>query len=177
VDDGLERQVSGTLGGVPIGGKIDRVEPGPGGLRIVDYKTGSAKPAFAGSYWRQQLIYAALMNAEEDTEPVGEVSLMFLGETSRVMTRPVPGSAIDRVTADLALAQAQRTAFDASAQWEARESGLCRFCPVARVCPTQATRAPIPGSLACDERLATSDKVRRSGRTAVDRDDELEVDA
>lgn len=170
IPGGLERAVSATLGGVATRGSIDRVEFGIEGTRVVDYKTGAAKPAYAAAYWRQQLLYAAMMNDEGNT--VTEVSLMYLGAMPRQMTRPTPGSALRRVEHDLVTASDQRAGYDEVSTWEARESALCRFCPFRRACPLMSNRAPVPGSSDSDQRLSSVSNLRRSTQPPPsDRDD------
>lgn len=145
VPDGLERKVSATISGVPIAGTIDRVQFSTAGVRVLDYKTGAAKPQFAAAYWRQLLLYAQML-ADEGID-VSEVALMYLGDPARLLVRPVPAAARARTAADLATAQQQRTAYDETSTWQARPSALCRSCPFKVACPVEADRAvAIPGS-------------------------------
>lgn len=145
IPDGLERRVETTIDGVPIGGSVDRVDFAIGGVRVLDYKTGGARPRYAEAYWRQLLLYARML-ADEGLE-VAEVSLMYLGEPARVLTRPVPPSALKRACDDLARAAEQRARFDEESRWSARTSGLCRTCPFRVVCPAWSRSAvPAPGS-------------------------------
>lgn len=161
IDGGLEMAVSGSLAGVPVAGRADRVEFGVGGARVVDYKTGAARPQYAVGYWRQQLVYAGLLTEAGITTT--EVELLYLGDPARRLRRPVPPAALDRVTADVVGCAEQRARFDAEGTWEARESALCSFCPFRWVCPAvRRGPVPMPGSPASDARLGRSrDLVRR----------------
>ncbi len=174
--DGLERKTAATLAGVPIAGTADRVEFGTAGARVVDYKTGAAKPRYAEAYWRQVLLYAQMLT--DEGIDVSEVALMHLGDPARLMVRPVPDSARTRVVGSLARAAEERTRFDESAKWQARPSALCGWCPFQRVCPAEARGAvPIPGSAESHRQVGLNrDVVLRPSRSGalddeVDRDD------
>lgn len=140
--DGLERKVSATIEGVDIAGSIDRVQFSVAGVRVLDYKTGGAKPQYAAAYWRQLLLYAQML-ADDGTD-VSEVALLYLGDPPRLLVRPIPTAARARTGADLALAQEQRTAYDETSRWQARPSGLCSFCPFKVACPAASRREVAP---------------------------------
>ncbi len=169
VPDGLERKVSATIGGVDIAGTVDRIEFAVGGVRVLDYKTGAAKPQYAAAYWRQLLLYAQML-ADEGTD-VADIALMYLGDPARVLVRPVPPAAHARAAGDLGTAQVQRTAYDESARWEARRGALCGHCPFRSVCPAYTDRkVPVPGSSDSHRRLeSVRELVLRPSRQA-DRD-------
>jgi putative RecB family exonuclease len=168
VPDGLERKVSASIEGVDIAGTVDRVEFAEGGVRVLDYKTGGAKPQYAAPYWRQLLLYAQML-ADDGTD-VADIALMYLGEPARVLIRPVPPAARMRTAADLGVAHAERTSYDESARWQARRSGLCSHCPFSVACPAVQDRAvPIPGSADSHRRLENvRDLVLRPARPAED---------
>jgi RecB family exonuclease len=172
IDGGLEMAVSGVIAGVPVAGRADRVEFGVQGARVVDYKTGAARPQYAVGYWRQQLVYAGLLADSGITTT--EVELLYLGDPARRMRRPVPSAALERVAGDVVGCAEQRAEFDAQGRWEARESGLCGYCPFRWACPAvRSGPVPMPGSPDSDARLernrnlvrrvATSDEVDRVG--------------
>jgi putative RecB family exonuclease len=145
VPDGLERKLATRIGGVTIAGSVDRIDFGLGGVRVLDYKTGGAKPRYASAYWRQVLLYARMV-ADEGLD-VSEISLMYLGEPARVMTRPVPPSAAARVAGELERAAEDRESFDEESRWVAKTSGLCKYCPYRTVCPAWSrSPVPVPGS-------------------------------
>lgn len=159
ISDGLELEVAGLLGGVQVAGRADRVEFGVGGARVVDYKTGAARPQYAVGYWRQQLIYAALLTDAGVTTT--EVELLYLGDPSARLRRPVADSAVDRVTADVARAAGQRPQSDESTVWEAHVQVLCDYCPFQRACPAQRSGRPVPGSPDSDALLARDRRLVR----------------
>lgn len=145
VADGLEHRVEAEIGGVRITGSVDRIDFALGGVRVLDYKTGGAKPRYAEPYWRQLLLYARML-ADEGLD-VAEVTLMYLGEPARVLTRPVPPSALARAAGDLERAAAERADYDETSTWVARTSGLCGHCPFRGVCPAWSrSPVPMPGS-------------------------------
>jgi putative RecB family exonuclease len=171
VPEGLERKVSATLDGVPIAGLVDRLEFAAAGARVLDYKTGGAKPRYAGDYWRQVLLYARMLG-EQGTD-VAEVALMYLGSPARTLVRPTPPQALDRVQGDLVRAQGERLqAHDASA-WPARPGPLCQYCPYRSACPAVDERArPTPGTEPSHRLLeASPDVMRRVASTPVDDED------
>jgi DNA helicase-2/ATP-dependent DNA helicase PcrA len=62
------------IAGVPVNGKLDKIENGPGGVNVVDYKTGKYENAkkklkrpdesdpLGGDYWRQAVFYKLLLD-------------------------------------------------------------------------------------------------------------------
>lgn len=156
---GLEREVTAELRGLPMRGFIDRLAVADAGTRVTDYKTGAAKPRYWWGYWRQQILYAAALEAAD--EPVAEVQLLFL-TGPRAVTRPVYASARERALDDLEAAHEQRDAMAETGRWEARTGPLCSWCDFRLVCPAQRSGAPEPGSASSDERLAGMGLRRRS---------------
>lgn len=163
--DGLERTVQIPLRGLPFLGYIDRVAVVDAGLRVTDYKTGAPKPRYWWGYWRQQMLYAAAL-AELD-EPVAEVELLYLKQP-RAVTRPVYPAAVNRALADLEVANDERASMAEAGVWEARTGPLCRYCDFAPACPTQSSKAPVPGSAASDEILRSRGLSQRVSEKAPD---------
>ena len=145
VPEGLERAVSAEFSGVPIGGSVDRLEFAVGGARVLDYKTGGAKPRYAEAYWRQLLLYARIL--DDMGVDVSEVALMYLGEPKRLMVRPTPAGALARVEREVVAAADDRAACQGSGEWTARTARLCSYCPFRVACPAWSDReVPVPGS-------------------------------
>lgn len=169
VDHGLERRVSGEVADVPIEGWIDRIEVSETGLRIVDYKTGTPKPAFMASNWRQQMLYAAASDRAIDDGEVTEVALFYLGEEPRLLVRPVTKFATTNVSDILRRVNEDREEFHAESRWQAKTGPLCKYCAFQIVCPAKRKRAPTPGSSESEATLAESPEVykRESRPTAA----------
>lgn len=164
IPDGLEHRAESEIGGVSIGGVVDRIDYGIEGVRVLDYKTGGAKPRYAEGYWRQLLLYARMVG--DAGIDVSEISLMYLGDPARVMTRPVPPSALERVGSELQQAAEARSAYDEQSQWVARTSGLCKTCPFRGVCPAWSrSPVPVPGSSDSSRALDRSREVDRRSRS------------
>ena len=164
--DGLERQVSGRLSNVPIGGHIDRIQFNETGLRILDYKTGTPKPPYMSDYWRQQMLYAAVSNADKSDGEVTEVALLYLSKGPRLLVRPVTEFAMNKVTKELSWANEQRHEFQREARWRASVGPLCKSCAFRVVCPAKVKRAPTPGSSESEAKLAESPEVyKREARS------------
>jgi putative RecB family exonuclease len=152
VPDGLERKVKATIAGVDIAGTIDRVQFADGGVRVLDYKTGGAKPQYAAAYWRQLLLYTQMLT--DEGIDVADVALMFIGDPPRTLVRPVPSAARTRTANDLATAAEQRAEYDEQSRWQARPSVLCRYCPFRTACPSFSDRpVAIPGTEASHRTL------------------------
>jgi len=167
--DGIERSISGLIAGVPLEGRIDRLEQSETGLRIVDYKTGTPKPAYMESNWRQQMLYAAVSNQAIDDGEVTEVALFYLGEEPRLLVRPVTKFATTNVSDVLRRVNEDREAFHAESRWRAKTGPLCKYCSFQIVCPAKRKRAPTPGSSESEAKLAESPEVykRESRLTAA----------
>jgi putative RecB family exonuclease len=157
--DGIEREVSADIRGLAFRGFVDRIAVTDAGSRVTDYKTGSAKPKYWWHYWRQQLLYAHALEAND--EPVAEVELLFLGDP-RSVTRPVYPRAVARALDDLERANEERAAMADAARWEARTGPLCNWCDFQEACPARRPKAPPPGSAASDEILAKQGLRRRT---------------
>lgn len=158
--DGLERRVDADLRGLPFLGHIDRVAVTDAGLRVTDYKTGSPKPRYWWGYWRQQLLYAAALEAVN--EPIAEVELLYLTQP-RAVTRPVYRSAVRRALSELELAHEERDRMATGGAWEARPGPLCSYCDFRTACPSQRPGAPTPGTDASNAILLKIGLTRRDG--------------
>ncbi|MBK8956427.1 MAG: ATP-dependent helicase [Saprospiraceae bacterium] len=72
LDYEIEFSIKTEINGIPISGKLDRIDILPNGLRVVDYKTGKPNPKdkmnepsdknpYGGNYWQQMVFYAVLL--------------------------------------------------------------------------------------------------------------------
>ena len=167
--NGIERSISGQVADVPLEGRIDRLEQSETGLRIVDYKTGTPKPAYMESNWRQQMLYAAASDQAIDDGEITEVALFYLGEEPRLLVRPVTKFATTNVSDVLRRVNEDREEFHAESRWQAKTGPLCKYCAFQIVCPAKRKRAPTPGSSESEAKLAESPEVykRESRLTAA----------
>ena len=75
----IEKGLQAVIGGVPITGKLDKIEIDGSNINVVDYKTGNFKKALSGKfklpnvtapnggdYWRQAVFYKILVDASPD---------------------------------------------------------------------------------------------------------------
>lgn len=136
---GLERRVTGTLGGQNFQGYIDRMELSAADnvLTILDYKTGQRAKTPAQIREDQQLSRYALLARRElgHTGPIRRVWVFLApgvvreGESGTVRPRDVEA----RVAATVGEIMARPLTADA---FEPRPSPLCRWCRFSPVCPS-----------------------------------------
>lgn len=88
----VERNVRNVeIGGIPLNGKLDKIERTAAGLNVVDYKTGkfdnaakklappNDKEPLGGDYWRQAVFYKILLeNDRTNTVPVVSSEFDFI---------------------------------------------------------------------------------------------------
>ena len=133
----VERRFEFEVGPHTITGSIDRVDRVDGGLRIVDYKTGSKEPAEAEMADNLQLAVYHLA-AARDTElaelgPATDLDLMFL-RSMKVRSQPVAADH-EALTEARVLAVADRILAE---DFEPSVQANCRVCAFHRRCPIQA---------------------------------------
>jgi putative RecB family exonuclease len=122
-----ERRIHAQVGGVPFVGVVDRLDHGPDGLVVTDYKSGRPPSRrFEADKLAQVLLYAAAVSAADGLAPV-RARLVYLG--SRVIEIDATEAAVsDAVTALRAtweqLCEAVRTD-----EFEAKPGPLCGWCP------------------------------------------------
>jgi putative RecB family exonuclease len=128
-----EQRVEVEVGGVPFVGVVDRLDLGPDGMIVTDYKSGRPPaPQRAGEKLDQVLLYAAAVAAATGERPV-RARLLYLGAV--VIEVDATADAVDRaverlVTTWRAVEEAQ--AHDA---FPARPGPLCGWCPYLADCP------------------------------------------
>jgi len=85
----LEHQIYNTeVGGVPVGGEVDRADVFPDYVNIYDYKTGkpnksrlnlpSDKFPYGGDYWRQLQFYKFLYLSKFPRAKINKASILYL---------------------------------------------------------------------------------------------------
>ena len=133
----VERRFEVGVGPHTITGSIDRVDRVDGGLRIVDYKTGSKEPAEAEMADNLQLaVYHLAAARDADLAacgPATDLDLMFL-RSMKVRTQPVPADHEARTEARVLAVADRILAEDFAPSVQAN----CRVCAFHRLCPIQA---------------------------------------
>jgi putative RecB family exonuclease len=131
----LEKEVRTEIGGVEWVGFIDRLERGPAGLRVVDYKTSKRAPAVDEVKRSVQLGFYATAVEEEMGEPVIEAQMWFpRHESKSVTTRSFDMDLLPEVRQ----AMGEVTAAILDEAWEPRVSDRCKTCEFRRSCPAWA---------------------------------------
>jgi superfamily I DNA/RNA helicase/RecB family exonuclease len=130
----LELDVSAEIEGVEWIGRVDRVEMGPDGFRVVDYKTGTralTKEEAAGSI--QLGFYAKAIDESRGKVVVSEMWFPrsnTKGVTTRQFAMHELGAVEDEMTRITRSIRAER--------WEPRVSDDCTRCVFRRSCPAWA---------------------------------------
>lgn len=128
-----ETKVSVEIGGVPFVGYIDRVEAGPDGIVVSDYKSGRAPGRkFAEARLEQVLLYAAALAELHDTPPV-RARLMYLGQ--RIDETDVTAESIAEVTHRLVETWEELQERSATGDFPPQPGPLCGWCAFAQQCP------------------------------------------
>lgn len=135
-----EMDMTETIGHMTIRGILDRMEEGPDGLIITDYKTGKAPPErYAISAFFALKIYALLIRIREGVTPVA-LKLMYLGgdKGPTVYEIPVNDAQLDAMERHL---EALWSAIERAIERETfppRPGPLCNWCSYRDICPAFA---------------------------------------
>ncbi|MGC2240790.1 MAG: PD-(D/E)XK nuclease family protein, partial [Acidimicrobiia bacterium] len=128
----VERRVEMTVDGVPWLGYIDRLERGPKGLRVIDYKTTRSAPTIADAEQSIQLGFYAAAVTDEMGEPVVEAEMWFpRTKANSVSIRRLDMSRSD----DLRQVMEEVTRAITSETWEPKVSDRCNRCDFRLSCP------------------------------------------
>ena len=131
----LEKMVETEIGGVQWVGYIDRLERGPDGLRVVDYKTSKNPPSVPDGKGSVQLGFYASAVTRETGEPVVAAEMWFPRKEAVSVTRrsfdmdllPDVMETMEEVT-DSILAE----------RWEPKVNSRCNKCAFRLSCPAWA---------------------------------------
>jgi putative RecB family exonuclease len=131
-----EVALSATWGEITLKGRLDRIDRVPGGLRVVDYKTGQRPASQARADADQALTVYAALAAKRLGEPVAELVLDYVVAGVEVRTTRPPEVLAERLGEVLATAQALR----ADTDYLPRTGSWCARCDLLGRCPDgQAT--------------------------------------
>lgn len=132
---GLEREVKGEIGGVPIRGFIDRFGPSPDSifLTVTDYKTGKVPRVDIDEKFFQLLVYAHLLSTT-GVGNVDRIELLYLKDGVR-LEKNISTSDISRTIEHVQQTKSEIDEGCRTGYFEARTSYLCNFCSYKKICP------------------------------------------
>lgn len=159
----VEHEFTIEVDGHSLHGFIDRVDRMDGGIRVVDYKTGSKARSKAETQDDLQLavyhLAASIDPALNQYGPVKALELNFIAAGASGTVRPQIISADhDQLTQTRIVALAARML---SEEHEPSVAANCEYCDLHRLCPLQPQGRPIPVVV----RAPTTSR-RRAGRSA-----------
>jgi putative RecB family exonuclease len=139
------------LDGITIRGILDRMEEGPNGLIITDYKTGKAPPErYAIPAFFALKIYALLIRQRIGRTPVA-LKLMYLNGPT-VYEIPVNDGQLDAMDRQLRALWAAINRAIETGNFPPRPGHLCNWCQYRDLCPaftdtaTPEVTAPLPAT-------------------------------
>jgi superfamily I DNA/RNA helicase/RecB family exonuclease len=128
----VELAVEDEVDGIRWIGRVDRLERGPDGLRVIDYKTSSTAPSLEDSAESIQLAFYARAVAATHDEPVTASEMWYpRTKTKSVATRAVALHKMDQIEETMS----SITAAVAAEDWEPKVSASCTRCAFRRSCP------------------------------------------
>ena len=134
----LEMEVAAELDGIPWSGKVDRVERVAEGLRVVDYKTGTAPLTVDDAAVSIQLGFYVIAVGEMLSEPVLAAEFWYpRAATQSVATRDFDIDRVDEVRDSMA----EIGRGIVGEKWEPRINSRCEKCPFRLSCPAWAGRS------------------------------------
>jgi superfamily I DNA/RNA helicase/RecB family exonuclease len=127
----VELGVEHEIAGIRWVGRIDRLERGPEGLRVVDYKTSTSAPNIDDAAESLQLAFYA-MAVQDQLGPVSASEMWYpRTDTKSVTTRavalhqlPMLGERMEEITRNIG-----------DENWEPKVSGACDRCSFRSSCP------------------------------------------
>ncbi|GLZ43908.1 exonuclease RecB [Actinomycetospora sp. NBRC 106375] len=143
--EGRELRVEAELGdGTPLRGYLDRLDTGPGGLTVVDYKSGPA-PTVRGEMRALFGVrfYALLLARTRGVAPT--VRLLHLGNATSLTLRPTTAE-LDRFAGVLAAVWAAVTRAAPTGDFRPNPGPGCSYCEHRGRCPAWGGEPlPYPG--------------------------------
>jgi putative RecB family exonuclease len=134
---GIEHELIGFIGEVPIKGYIDRwswLEGPSDGIVVTDYKTGKTpRPQYRPAKFQQLLIYADALAAELDAT-VSKVELLYLKDGTR-LTKAVRKSDIESMRTTVTNTYNGIIERCEYGTFEPTPNKLCDWCSFKNICP------------------------------------------
>ncbi len=127
----VELEVETEIEGVRWIGRVDRLERGDEGLRVVDYKSGTSVPTQDQAAESLQLGFYALAVARSQGEVVASEMWFPRVKSKSVTTRSLAMHRVDELSGRLT----EITNSIRSEDWEPRVGASCARCPFRRSCP------------------------------------------
>ncbi|MEI7741064.1 MAG: ATP-dependent DNA helicase, partial [bacterium] len=128
----LEQDFTVKIGGVPVKGRIDRIDNCEGGYEIIDYKSGKPKTEDdVKKEWKHRRQLALYLLAAEDVLkiPIKKLTLWYLEDGSRVSFEPKPKD-VEKIRGEI------ETVVEGLRQSDfAPKPGFdCRYCDFRDIC-------------------------------------------
>lgn len=131
----VEQSFKMHANGIVLTGRFDRIERGPKGLVIIDFKTTMPRTQENVDADLQLSVYA-LAAMEEWNEPVESLTLLCIGEKKTVEQRTTRSKAqLNQAKATIAGLAEGIAAKDFTPTPSVEK---CRYCPYRDICPTRA---------------------------------------
>lgn len=134
---GIEHELVGFIGEVPIKGYIDRwawLSNPDAGIVVTDYKTGrTPRPQYRPAKFQQLLIYADALAAELDAT-VAKVELLYLKDGNR-LTKAVRDSDIESMRTAVTNTYNGIVERCSTGIFEPTPNKLCDWCSFKNICP------------------------------------------
>jgi putative RecB family exonuclease len=132
-----EQRLEVQLHGVPFVGIVDRVDHGPDGLVITDYKSGQPpRPAQVEEKLDQVLLYAGAVAAATGEQPA-RARLLYLGAT--IIEAEATPAAVGRAAGRLRDTWDTLEAAQRADEFPAQPGPLCGWCPFLDRCSAGRT--------------------------------------
>lgn len=123
------------IGGIRVQGRVDRIDRGETGLRVIDYKTGSAREQKDADDSLQLSLYAMAV-AEKFSEPLDRLAILNIEDGSEVETERSQAQLDEATARVINVAEAI-----ARGEFEPRpEYMTCRYCDFRNLCPATEER-------------------------------------
>ena len=124
---------------VELVGRVDAIFGAPGGVRLVDWKTGALGEVV------DQLGFYALLWALDRNELPGSVEAVSVASGERYAEVPHTGDVEETARQVASMIEVLREAWKESADLDRRGGPWCRFCPVLDGCSEGAAAVDIAG--------------------------------
>lgn len=134
VVEATEQKVSGTIGGVPLLGIIDRLDREGDDLIVSDYKGGKVPdPKYRQSKWDQLNLYGALVGATTGTTPT--VGRLLFTTHSQILETPFTEDSLGAVVEMAAEVWGEVQKDFKANSFSPKVGPLCGWCLYANTCP------------------------------------------